>query len=67
MFFFEYEGIRYTVDMSSFNYGRIKLPTGVLLEVTMWLESNPPQIGGLQVIEEIPGIAYSTAVLDLAI
>lgn len=61
MFSFIYDNVVYTVVLEGCNHDRILLPTGVLVEVTYWLESHPPQIGGLQVIELTPDLTYATA------
>lgn len=61
MFSFIYDNVVYTVVLEGCTHDRILLPTGVLVEVTYWLESHPPQIGGLQVIELTPDLTYATA------
>jgi len=49
---FTHQGVSYTVDMDAYQVNNILLPTGEMLEVQMWLESYPPQVGGVKVIEQ---------------
>jgi len=49
---FEYSGARYQVSVAACDGGAIKLPDGTLLVVDSALETYPPQIGGVRLLEE---------------
>lgn len=43
MITFEYEGVKYEVDMEAYDLGKIVLPNGTLLEVVTWTNEDPPK------------------------
>lgn len=52
---FKYEGTEYFTSMDAYDKGKyVELPDGKLLGVRMWLESYPPQMSGIHVVEGTP-------------
>jgi hypothetical protein len=60
--YFRYNGVRYVTDTIPFDIDHIKLPDGTFVRIEMWLESHPPQIGGLTAVVPPPGLRYVHAV-----
>jgi hypothetical protein len=48
---FGFEEKRYTVSVAAYPTGNIQLPDGRQLSVGMWMESYPPQVSGLKLVE----------------
>ena len=54
MITFEWKGIKYRISNDAYHRNYMMLPNGVLLHVTGWLESFPPQPAE---ISEVPYVA----------
>lgn len=42
MITFEYEGVKYEVDLEAYESGKIILPDGTLLEIETWTKADSP-------------------------
>ena len=60
---FVWKGKNYTVESRAYDLSRIVLPDGTVLQVTSWLESYPPQVGGA---EEVNHLFKNLPVADIA-
>lgn len=59
---FYFDGGEYFVEDFPNDVSHIRLPNGTVVVVTYWLESYPPQVGGVEAVTDVPDVKTVDAI-----